>query len=66
MGTDSLLGRGWLGTLLGPEGTAGRLFVQGRCARCLHLWVWVGCGWLRAGTAQTNHPRVGAKASGCG
>ena len=55
VGTVLLLGRGWLGTLLGPEGTAGRLFVQGRYARGLHLWVWGGCGWLRAGTAQTNH-----------
>lgn len=64
VGTDAAGVGGRLGTLLGPEGTAGRLFRQGRCARGLHLWVWVGCGWLRAGTAQSNHPRVGTYVSG--
>ena len=55
VGTVLLLGRGWLGTLLGPEGTAGRLFVQGRYGSCVHLRVGVWPGWLRVGTAQTNH-----------
>jgi hypothetical protein len=66
VGTDAAGVEGRLGTLLGPEGTAGRLFHQGRYESLLRLWVGVGLGWLRAGTAQTNHPRVGAKASGCG
>ena len=42
------------GTLLGPEGTAGRLFVQGRYESVPRLWVGGRVGWLRAGTAQTN------------
>jgi len=66
VGTDAAGVEGRLGTLLGPEGTAGRLFHQGRYESRSCLWVGVGLGWLRAGTAQTNHPRTGAQALGCG
>lgn len=41
-GNGGCWGSGRLGTLLGPEGTAGRLFVQGRYESDPRLWV--GCG----------------------
>jgi hypothetical protein len=47
---------GRLGTLLGPEGTAGRLLSRGRYTRWSHLRVRVGCEGLRAGTARSNRP----------
>jgi hypothetical protein len=50
-----LLVRGRLGTLLGPEGTAGRLFVQGRYARGLHLRV-RGCVRVAAGWYRSDEP----------
>ena len=50
-----MLVRGRLGTLLGPEGTAGRLFVQGRYARGLHLRV-RGCVRVAAGWYRSDEP----------
>lgn len=40
-----MLVRGRLGTLLGPEGTAGRLFVQGRYGSRHRLRVGVRLEW---------------------
>ena len=54
---------GWLGTLLGPEGTAGRLFVQGRYApRCSPAGGWVvrvAAGWYRSDEPLAARPRRG-------
>jgi hypothetical protein len=45
---------GRLGTLLGPEGTAGRLLSRGRYELSCCLWVVGGLEGLRAGTARSN------------
>jgi hypothetical protein len=56
-GNGGCWGGGRLGTLLGPEGTAGRLLSRGRYESLVRLRV----GWwlegLRAGTAQSNRSR---------
>jgi hypothetical protein len=64
VGTVVVRGEGRLGTLLGPEGTAGRLFSQGRYELLGCLRVVRGLEGLRAGTARSNRPR-NRDPSGC-
>jgi len=57
-GNGSLLGRGWLGTLLGPEGTAVKVVRSGSLRT--HVapegvgWVRVAAGWYRSDEPLTR------------